>query len=291
MIRRYPLWAYFVLVFGFSWSWWGSLLVLAPGGFPEGRAQFGPPALFALLAALGPSLVGVVLTWLLDGTVGVKTLFTRLGQWRASLAWYAIATLTTSLLLSVILAGLFFFVSPVYRPSIISASNPAGVLGFGVLIGVMAGVLEELGWTGFALPRLQRRYQPLRAAFILGVIWGLWHFVGDYWGRIDSYGSLYLPNFVVFVIEVTAYRILIAWVYNHSQGSLLLAILMHASFSGGQYIFIPALSPLDSLRVHLVFATALWLVVAVVAALSPGGLRREAPQTQEIKASDLELNA
>jgi membrane protease YdiL (CAAX protease family) len=135
------------------------------------------------------------------------------------------------------------------------------------LIGLVAGVFEELGWTGFALPRLQAQHKPFVAALSLGIIWGVWHFVGDFWGRVDSYGALYLPNFIIFVIEVTAYRILIAWVYNNSRGSLLLAILMHASFSGGQYIFIPPLSPRDSIGVHIVFAVVLWLVVALVVAL------------------------
>jgi membrane protease YdiL (CAAX protease family) len=266
-LKRQPLLAYFALVFIFSWSWWGSLLVIAPGGFPGGRAEFGAPALFALLAALGPSLVGVVLACVIDGKEGLRSLFARLGRWRVNLAWYGVALFTTSLLLTAILTVLAFFVSPVLLPWIITTQDPAGVLGFGVVIGLVAGVLEELGWTGFALPRLQNQYKPLTAALILGVIWGVWHFVGDFWGRIDSYGILYLPNFAVFIIEVTAYRILIAWVYNNSQNSLLLAILMHASFSGGQYIFIPPLSPMDSIQVHIVFATVLWLVVALVVVL------------------------
>jgi hypothetical protein len=71
---------------------------------------------------------------------------------------------------------------------------------------------------------------------------------------------------------MSSYRILIAWVYNNSKGSLLLAILMHASFSGGQYVFIPSLPPMGYIRVHSVFAAVLWLVVAVVVA-TPGAQR------------------
>jgi hypothetical protein len=280
-IKRHSLLAYFALVFIFSWTWWGSLLVIAPGGLPGGRAEFGAPALFALLAALGPSLVGIVLTPVVGGKEGLRALFTRLGQWRVNIAWYGVALLTTSLLLSVILVVLAFLVSPVFLPSIITTQDPAGTIAFGIVIGLVAGIFEELGWTGFALPRLQSQYKALTAAFILGVIWGLWHFVGDFWGRVDSYGALYIPNFVVFIIEVTAYRILIAWVYNNSRGSLLLAMLMHAAFSGGQYIFIPPLSPIDSIRVHLVFAAALWLVVAVVAAWTGKRLVREPRQIHE----------
>ena len=71
-IKRHPSWAYFALVFIFSWTWWGSLFVIAPGGLPGGRAQFGAPALFALLAALGPSLVGIVLTCVVGGKEGLS---------------------------------------------------------------------------------------------------------------------------------------------------------------------------------------------------------------------------
>lgn len=263
-VKRHPLISYFVLVFLFSWSWWGSLLVIAPGGLPGGRAEFGAPALFALLAALGPSLIGIFSTWVVGRKAGLKTLFSRLGRWRVPLVWYAVALLTTSLLLLIILSVLSFLISPIYQPAIFAAENPAGIIGFGIVIGLIAGIFEELGWTGFALPRLQSRHTALASALGLGLIWGVWHFVGDYWGRIDSFGSLYLLNFLIFIIEVTAYRTLIVWIFNNTGASLLLAMLMHASFSGGQYIFIPALSPRDHVLVHILFSAALWLVVGLV---------------------------
>jgi hypothetical protein len=279
---------YFALVFIFSWGWWGSLLVIAPGGLPEGKAE-GLPFLFALLAALGPSLVGIILTRVVDGRAGLKALLARLGQWRVNLVWYGVALLTTSFLLSIILPVLATFVSPLFLPAIITAQNPAGLIAFGLLIGLVAGIFEEVGWTGFALPRLQVRYTPLTAAFFLGIIWGLWHFVGDFWGRADSYGNLYILNFILFVIEVTAYRILIVWVYNNSRGSLLLAMLMHVTFTGGQYIFIPVLSPLNSIQVHIAFAAGLWLVVAVVVAGTGKQLVREPDQLSELKAQNSQL--
>jgi CAAX protease family protein len=279
-IKRHPLLAYFALVFVFSWSWWGSLFVIAPGGLPGGRAEFGAPALFALLAALGPSLVGIVLTRVVGGRQGLRELLARVRQWRVNIVWYAAALLTTPFLLTILLTALSFLVSPVFRPSIVITRDLAGTIGFGIVIGLIAGVCEELGWTGFALPRLQAGRRTLVAALLLGVIWGIWHFVGDLWGRVDSYGALYIPNFVVFVVEVTAYRILIAWVYNNSQGSLLLAILMHASFSGGQYIFIPSLSPMDYIQVHTLFAAVLWLVVVVVVATF--GARRLVRQSHQL---------
>jgi hypothetical protein len=87
---------------------------------------------------------------------------------------------------------------------------------------------------------------------------------------------------VVFVIGVIAYRILIVWVYNNSKGSLLLGVLMHASFSGSQAIFIPPLSVADWVLVQAVFAAVLWLTVAVIVAATGKRLVRE-PRLPQVK--------
>jgi membrane protease YdiL (CAAX protease family) len=71
-----------------------------------------------------------------------------------------------------------------------------------------AALVEEFGWTGFALPNLQRQHSALVSALTIGVVWGLWHFMGDFWGRAASYGPLYAPHFLTFIVEVTAYRTL-----------------------------------------------------------------------------------
>jgi membrane protease YdiL (CAAX protease family) len=155
-------------------------------------------------------------------------------------------------------------------------------VGFGIVIGLVAGFFEELGWTGFAIPKLQTHHSALASGLIFGVVWGIWHFLPDFWGRVGSYGAFYIPNYVVFVIEVIAYRILMTWVYNNSKGSLLLGVLMHASFSGSQAIFIPPLPVADYVRVHVVFAAVLWLVVAVVVAATGKQLIRE-PRLAQVR--------
>lgn len=131
--------------------------------------------------------------------------------------------------------------------------------------GLAAGFFEELGWTGFALPKMQLRHSALAAALMLGVTWAMWHFLADFWGGFDACGTLYLPHFLLWVVALTAYRVLITWVYNNS-GSLLLAMLMHASFTGSQAILGPSAAPAsESVRWYAVFAAALWVVVAIVA--------------------------
>jgi membrane protease YdiL (CAAX protease family) len=169
-----------------------------------------------------------------------------------------------------------------FLPALIRSKDMVTLLGFGIIVGLVAGFFEELGWTGFAIPKFQSRYSALATALMVGVVWGIWHFLPDFWGRVASFGALYILNYVVFVIGVVAYRILIVWVYNNSKGSLLLALLMHASFSGSQAMFIPALSAADWVRVQVVFAAVLWLVVAVVVAATGKQLIRE-PRLAQVK--------
>jgi membrane protease YdiL (CAAX protease family) len=277
VIKHHPVSAFFALAFAYSWIWWGVLFVVAPKGFEAGRAEMGVLALYGLFGATGSTVASIVTTRIVDGRDGLRALFSRLGKWRVDFVWYGAAILITPLLLTAILSTLSFVVSPVFLPAMVTTKDVTTLVAFGVIIGLVAGFFEELGWTGFAIPKLQTRHSALATGLIVGVVWGIWHFLPDFWGRVGSFGAFYIPNYVLFVIEVVAYRVLIIWVYNNSKGSLLLAVLMHASFSGSQAIFIPPLAVADWVRVHVVFAAVLWLVVAVVVATTGKRLVREPP--------------
>ena len=289
---RHPVVTFFILAIAYSWSLWGFLLVIALGGLESGRIsgfQQGLLALLGFLGGTGSSVMGITLTRAIDGRGSLKTVFAQLKKWRLSMTSAVIAIFTTPILLTLTMLILASFVSPEFLPGILATNDLGGLLAFGLVLGIVAGLVEEFGWTGFALPRLQTKYSPLASGLIIGVVWGTWHFMGDFWGKSTAFGLLYVPNFVVFIAMVTAYRILMVRVYNEANRSLLIAIIMHASFSGSQFILIPAFpNVVNGLIVNAVFAAFLWLTVAFVIAKS--GTRFHVVNIQENEETDRDFS-
>jgi hypothetical protein len=260
-IRRHSILLYFIFTFAIPW---GSILILAgPGGLPS-KEQI-PIEVFSLvfLAMIaGPSLTGIALTGIIDGRKGLRELIERQMKWRVCACWYGAAFFLIPLILVVIISSLSF-ISPVFTIGIISAKDKISFLAFGVIGASLAGFFEEIGWTGFALPRVQARYGVLAAALIVGVLHGAWHFLADYWGSATTFSSLFLPRIFLWIVAITALRFLISWVYNNTR-SLLLAQIMHASFTGGQALLEPSLTPPDYLVYYAGFTIVLWIAVVAI---------------------------
>jgi membrane protease YdiL (CAAX protease family) len=268
-ITRRPVLAYYILTFAISWT-----LFLIVGGSDFIQAddwEDNPAFILAVLSMLtGPAIAGLLLTALLSGRPGLRELLGRLGRWRVSARWYVVAIMTTPVVATVVLLGLSL-ASPAFVPPIFTEEgSPAALL---VAIGIgSTTLLEELGWTGFATPRLRQRNSVYTTGLIMGLPWAAWHLLQITWvGRSTSEDvpmALYLTLYFLFsVASLTAYRILILWVYDHTE-SLLLATLMHASYAGFtlQIDFIlPTLTGSDILIQGWVFSAALWVVVAGVA--------------------------
>jgi membrane protease YdiL (CAAX protease family) len=108
----------------------------------------------------------------------------------------------------------------------------------GIVMGLLAGLVEEVGWMGFAYPMMQLNRSILRTGIYLGLLHALWHIVPDFLGNYNALGGYWLPYFLGFTVFVVALRVLIVWVYANT-GSLLLAQLMHASSTGFFVILIP----------------------------------------------------
>jgi membrane protease YdiL (CAAX protease family) len=274
-IKRHPVPAYYALTFTISWG--GFFLVSGPGRLSAANWQADPRFLFAVLVTLaGPSVSGLLLTGLVCGRAGFRELRARLLRWRAGAGWYALALLTAPLLTTATLLALSLR-APEFRPGIFVAGNLASLLLTGVASALMVAFLEELGWTGFAIPQLRRRHGALATGLIAGLLWGAWHFP-MFWEGDTFSGALPLALLLVRLFAwLPAYRVLMVWAYDRT-GSLPVVMLMHASLAATQLILLPvALSEVSTLTSTLVWAAALWLVVAAVAVaggLKPGARHR-----------------
>jgi membrane protease YdiL (CAAX protease family) len=156
-----------------------------------------------------------------------------------------------------------------YLPNIVTTTNRSALLLTGIAVGMAAGIFEELGWTGFAIPKLRLSYGMLATGLIVGFIWGAWHVLVTVWASGDSSGNfdydLLLPPMIFYVAVLPAYRVLMVWVYDRTE-SLLVAMLMHASLTANTvYILMPPVIGVQLASYYFVLAAALWVAVAAVA--------------------------
>jgi membrane protease YdiL (CAAX protease family) len=270
-IKRHPLLTYFVVAFAISWG--GILLAICLfGGMPANKEQFDmqlPSAIPAMLG--GPSVAGILLIGLVNGKAGYRELKSRFLRWRVGVRWYAIAILTGPLVLMATLVTLSL-ISPVFLPGIFASDNKVPLLLSGIIGGVTVGIFEELGWTGFAVPRLRLRYSILTTGLIVGVLWGGWHILSNViWGSGAYAGSLspalYITvhGFIFLIGQLPAFRVLLVWVYDRTS-SLLVVMLMHAGLTVSTLILGPlAISGVSLLIYDLATAAVMWVVVAAVA--------------------------
>jgi membrane protease YdiL (CAAX protease family) len=171
-----------------------------------------------------------------------------------------------------------------FLPAIFTTNDLAAPLLSAIAAGLLVGFFEELGWTGFAIPWMRRRYSLLTTGLVVGVLWGAWHFP-MFW-EADSFSGA-LP-FVILLMRLfswlPAYRVLMVWVYDRT-GSLLVAVLMHVSLTASMIITAPlSLAGMSLLTSILVGAAVWWIVVAAVMFANRGQLVRP-PLYKEISTA------
>jgi membrane protease YdiL (CAAX protease family) len=209
-VKRYPLVAYFVLVFGVEWL---GVVVLSP---------LVPPMIILLIGSWLPNGVGLLVTGMAGGRAGLRELFSRAVLWRIDHKWYAISLLAPMAMafLAIGLYALFGNAAPDFAPT--SQLLPI------VLMAVFTGAMgEELGWRGTALPHLQVRWNALTCSLILGVLWGFYHLPSFLLSGLPLHNLPLIP----FMVAALAITILISWTFNHTDGSLIPVFLTHFAFN------------------------------------------------------------
>ena len=228
LIASHPLTAYFVLAFGLMWLFALPLALSRNQGsglLPYDLSDTFGNVLFLLTTFSGPTVAALIVTGITEGRTGVGRLLKRCIQWRVRLQWYLVAlgiNLLVWLLAYTALIGPQLLVEAVTRWFLL-LSTFLPLVAFGMIIPAIA---EEPGWRGFALPRLQQRHGPIVASLILGALHGVWHLPAL---LTVNFGPLPLANMVPFMLTAAFATVIYTWVNNHTGGSILLAMLLHAA--------------------------------------------------------------
>jgi membrane protease YdiL (CAAX protease family) len=233
---------FFALAFGLTWGL-AALMMLFPDQITAifGAVSYTNP-LF-ILAVYSPAIAGVFLVWRHYGVTGLGSFLRRLTLWRMPVAWWGFLVIGIPAL---------FYLGAAIKGTITDPfpfSPWYGVLP-ALAIALVIGPIEELGWRGVALPLLQRRFAPLWAGLILGVIWGLWHVPAFLLSGTPQSAWSFGPYF----IAVVAISVILTPMFNAARGSLLIAALFHFQMNGPAW---PDAQPWDT----LVFAIAAVVIV------------------------------
>jgi membrane protease YdiL (CAAX protease family) len=256
-LRRHPVATFVALSYASAWALWLPLVIL------QDRT---PPALGLMLLILGsamPSTMAIVLVARLHGRAEVWRLVRRLLMGRVGIFWYAaIIALTALMVLAVWVSTLFGAPTPVVVATI---AGTLSIFLFSIFPGSAVG--EELGWRGFALPRLQGRHSALAASLIVGSAWGAYHFPLFLVGTPTRPLALFLP----FAISGVIMSIFYTWMYNGTRGSLLIVVLLHAATN------LPLSVVYEPLHEHVM--PAFWTFNAILALAAVVLIARTGPAT------------
>ncbi len=257
--RSHQTAAFFVLTFVFTWAFWiPSALMFAGAGDPDSLIT--SPLFVALqtLGAVGPSIVAIGLTLALFGRQALGALLGRFRPVRRQAGWYVVAAVLAPALTLVAMAlDTVVFGEPFVQPES-GLAEMAAEMGWVVAVALLplvlisqlfsSPLLEEAGWRGFALPRMQDRNSAFVASVALGVVWGCWHLP-----LVIAYGDPFAP----YLAGIVAYTILMTWVFNNADGNLFSMIVFHAALNLSLNVLLP-------LRAGWTPALVAWTAVLVV---------------------------
>ena len=265
LFRRHPLVTFLLLAFAITWVVWIPRASGAPLG-AVGQAWTWAPAIAALLAAA-----------LSGGRAALRDLGARLVRWRVGWQWYLVVILGPAAF-SLVVAGVYVLLGGSWAEAAPSAirEGPLMMLPlFLVILTLTDGLGEELAWRGFALPRLLTQHNALVASMILGVIWALWH-LPLLW--TEGSPMYHQPGWLP-LLDITAKSVIFTWVFLHTRGSVLLAMLFHGATN--LFIVSPSVASSGDLTLPLLAAGVKWgLVIILILVAGPQLIRGTRPQPE-----------
>ena len=255
-VGRIALVGFFLLTFAFTWTAW-----LAPAalGAPGNSGFFGLGGPVFLLGVFAPAFVALALTAYSEGRTGVARLLARIGKWHAGahLYLFAISYMAATKLFAALIHRMAMGAWPSF------GDTPLPMMLGAILVSTWAQAGEEVGWRGYALPRLATHLGLGGASVLLGVIWALWHLPLFFLHGSGSDGQ----SFPIYLLHVTALSVAMSWLYWKTEGSLLLVMLMHASVNNTTGI-VPAAVPTAVAPMSFEGTVVAWVTVGVSSAVA-----------------------
>ncbi|HET9906168.1 MAG TPA: CPBP family intramembrane glutamic endopeptidase [Anaerolineales bacterium] len=263
-IKRRPLISMYILLFLLGWP------VQILDALASHALAPKPPDILNIATGLTPAIAAIAVTAILAGRASVKDLFRRFLIWRVGVQWYLTGLF---LLAAVILGGIGLHVLfGGAMPEMPIAGAPVSLILFAFTVTVLVGALvntEEIAWRGFALPRLQSRYGALTAALLIAIPESLFH-LPHFWNLnsvfYQNVGLFWFTAFTVAIVFIYTY------IFNKTNGSLLIVTLLHAS----QNAWANLLSD-NTLRPFQFTVALMWMIAIALIFLTKGKLGSENP--------------
>jgi membrane protease YdiL (CAAX protease family) len=234
-IRKYPLFSFFVLAIGLTW-----IFMIADALGSHDIIPFRLPLPLMVVMGYMPTLAAVIVAGHTQGREGVRALFRKLLILRVGIGWYLFAIFGLAVLYvgAILLYNQYSGLAaiPLLSERTPPFSSPLELVPQIAILFLIIGIVngEELGWRGFALPRLQEKYNALTSSLILGVIWSIFH-LPLFFTQTGSSQTDW--SFTSFLISTIAMTILYTWMYNNTRGSVFMAYLFHAAANTWSQVF------------------------------------------------------
>jgi uncharacterized protein len=241
---------FFLLVFAIAWSFFiiGSLLSTTSASSPLS-------SLLIFVGVISPSLVAIFLTARKEGSEGVKSLIGKITFNHVNAKWYLFAL--TFMVTVKGLAAVIFFLRYNYWPHF--GTTPWYLMLGAIAVSMWVQAGEEIGWRGYALPLLSKKFGLASSSIILGIIWAAWHIPFFYMQASDTFNQ----SFPLYLFQVTALSVAMTWLFWKVNGNLLPLMVLHAAINNTKGI-VPSALPGGTNPITLNASPVGWITVIIL---------------------------
>lgn len=263
LIKKYRVTTFFAIAILFTW-FCQSLLLLNTKDLLSIHISSTFIFVISTIAGFGPSLAAVTLTLITEGRKGLVKLVKKMFIWKVNFHWYLFVLFSFAIIIIVSL-HIFAFIGgepPVFK----SLIKWQLLLPYFLLNFFLGGPLgEELGWRGYALPILQEKNNSFVSSIIIGFFWSLWHLPMFF----SPASPLFATPIPLYFLFITSSSILYTWVYNNTNGSVLLCLLFHTATNFFGTIF-PIMPISNGSLIPIYLVTGLLIIVALTVIFKAG---------------------